>query len=468
MSSLNWFKSQKKKEMEDLQVEEQKLKNKILEKQLITRDAPSESLPEEKPILKSLRLVNDVLTVVMSDGSVITKSEATAEDFKNVKYAKDEDELLLAFYSKKGIEDRHKFEQEIKEVTEISNGFPSLTKSGDFVVEDGCVYLKEMYDKGIRRSIPKLLVGKFIEIVSYYFCENEGIYEDLSTDPEYVALKRFWLKCCLNPNAQSAEDLYEFLEKHNMKIDNHGNFYAYRRVVSIKQDVDRKLIDFIGNAYNKVKAVWKKKPSDYYIIGQDDGEYTISKNSKSDGICGVMGNLEKLYLDLPNMAENRYTDSHTNKMDYRIGQIASIPRNEGDDDNSRSCSKGLHIASKEYDYHGFGDTPILVIVNPIDVLAAPLSDLSKLRTCRWFFATTLPEDERHILEDEDFDVSELGDIFEEQCSEDLVNYVHNSIAEEVKRHTFSIPQMTGHDIVSLVGSLEKMKEIIEERIDVID
>lgn len=90
-----------------------------------------------------------------------------------------------------------------------------------------------------------------------------------------------------------------------------------------------------------------------------------------------------------------------------------------------------------------------------------------MRTCRWFFAMTLPEDEKFILEDDDFDVTELGDLFEEQCSTDLVNYVHNSIAEEVKRHTFTVPSLSNKDITNIISSLDGMRETLTKRVSII-
>ena len=454
MLSLNWFK--KNKEIDALKVEEQKLRNRLLEKE-ISRPIPSYDVPKEvEKLYKKVRLVNNVLTVVLGDGNIISKSEATIQDFEDVRNAISEDDLFFIMATNRVKEDRVEFEKEIAKNEHIREGFPILISTGEFVEKGGCLYLKEMYDKGIRRSIPQLLAEKFSEVAK---CsdENELIY-----DPEYMKLKKFWLKYCLNPNAQSAEDLYRFLERHKFKIDKHGNFYAYRRVVSLGS-VNKELVDFIGNAYNKIKAVWKKAPSDYYIV-KKDGEYSISKDSKSGF---MIGGLEKLYLDLPNMAENRYTAWHGKNEDYRVGKVNSMPRDKGDDDNSISCSKGYHIASQAYDYRGFGDVPILTIVNPMDVLAVPLNEVGKMRTCRWFFAMTLPEDEKYILDDDDFDVSELGDVFEEQCSEDLVDYVHNSIAEEVKRHTFSIPKLSGVDITNIVRTLSQMKESLTKRVNVI-
>lgn len=470
---LNWFKQQR--EFKALKAEEQKLKNKLLEKELKSDSkdvsaaafAPEKGLTTSDKLFKKVKLVNNVLTVVLINGDVISKSDATVQDFEDVRGVQSEEDLFFIMSTNRDAEERAAFEKEIEKNQKVIKGFPVLEQTGDFVINNEEVHLKELYDKGVRRSIPKLLVEKFSEIAEGYDPEASAFW-DIHNDVEYNSLKKFWMKCCLNPNAQSAEDLYEFLEKHNMKIDKHGNFYAYRRVVSIKSSPkDKELVEFVSNAYNKVKAVWKKKCSVYTVWQDDSGEYSISKTDKADGINKIIGNLEELYLNLPNMSENRYTDAHTHKMDYRVGEIASIPRDKGDDDNSRSCSKGLHIASKEYNYSGFGDTPILAIVNPMDVLAAPLQDRAKLRTARWFFAMTLPEDEKYILEDDDFDVTELGDIFEEKCSTDLVNYVHNSIAEEVKRHTFTVPKLSSSDITNIVNSLDKVKEELTKRVSII-
>jgi len=104
----------------------------------------------------------------------------------------------------------------------------------------------------------------------------------------------------------------------------------------------------------------------------------------------------------------------------------------------------------------------------MDVLAVPLGEVGKLRTCRWFFASTLPVEEQHILDDEDFDVSELGDVFEEKCLENLQGYVSTSFAEEVQRHTFTIPSISGGEINTIIASLERMKESISKRISEIE
>jgi len=462
--SLNWFKSKKQEEIEqnlaatnliitNLKEVNEQIFNLLKEKQ------EEKTAPEK--VYKKIKMVDGLLTVVLHDGEILNKTNATVEDYHKAREVKSERELINMCYSPEGLEEKKKEEEQIAENKKIISGIEKLKRLSDFEFKEDSLYLKSA-NGVINRSIPELLVKRFIEIVQKYDFEedvNSIKSEDLQNDVEYQSLKKFWLKCCLNPNARSAEDLYKFLKFHNMKIDRHGNFYTYRRVDK-KEGTNKELVDFISNAYNKVKAVWKKNAANFWVHKTEEGFTFSTTGSRPDTI----GNLKELYENLPNMSENGYTSRHTGKEDYKVGEVIAMPRYEGDDDNTINCSKGYHQASKAYDYSSFGDTPILAIVNPIDVLAVPLNEVGKLRVCRWFFAMTLPVEEQYILDDEDFDVTDLGDIFEEKCSIDLQNYVQNSIAEEVKRHTFTIPQVSASEIKTIVNSLEDMKKSISNRI----
>lgn len=96
-----------------------------------------------------------------------------------------------------------------------------------------------------------------------------------------------------------------------------------------------------------------------------------------------------------------------------------------------------------------------------------MNEVGKLRVCRWFFATTLPQDEQYILDDEDFDVTDLGDLFEEKCMTGIEEYVQNSFVEEVKRHTFNLPKLSANELSSIVSSLEVMQKAISNRVTII-
>lgn len=461
--SLNWFKS--KKEEKDplyaLMVEEQGLKNDLLRikmqrieqaKEEVKTESVASPVVSEKPY-KKVTLVNDVLTIVFNDGSVLCRQGATKEDFAGVKLAKSEAEILNVI-----TEDEIEEFLDKEEDKQIVEGIDWLVETGEFETRDGAVYLK-----GINRSLPKLLVKQFVDILGFYEDGLEDYVTYLNEDRDYQSLKKFWVKCCLNPNAQSAEDLYEFLSHHQFKIDRHGNFYAYRRVVSKNNAVDKSLVDAISNTYTKIRAMWKQNPAKFELYKEGE-EYQIHRVSQRGTVYPgeLVGNVDALYRNLPNMKCNTYTAAHDNSMDYRVGEIISMPRQQGDDNNQVSCSKGYHVASDKYDYSGFGDTPILTIVNPMDVLAVPVGEMGKLRTCRWFFACTLPENEQYILDEEDFDVESLGDVFEEKCMKNVSEYVHSRFAEEVQRHTFNVPSMSDRDISTLTSMLETINKRIVE------
>jgi hypothetical protein len=477
MGILNWFKNKKKEELLDLQIKKEKMMTDHLEAtlqkqtlqdalksviggQLHNQPQPQPQFSTGKPY-KRLKFVNNVLTVVFNDGSVLNKTQATIEDFLDVKQSSTEDEIIDIM---RGEEQKKDVLDEI-ESPPTYDAIQTVCQFPDFEISEECVYMN-----GINRSLPPLLIKRFAEILSKYD-KNDPAWESKALDDvEYSSLKKFWLKCCLNSNAQSAEDLYTFLSHHNMKIDRHGNFFAYRRVCKVNDYMDReygvddgdKLVSLISGVYNNVKAIWKKKPSDFRIekIGEEYSMHKVTSDPKGT----IIGNLDTLYKELPNMQGNRYTDAHTHRMDYRIGEIASIPRHQCDDDNSVNCSQGLHASSKAYDYTGFGDTPILMIINPMDAVAVPLNEIGKLRVSRFFFAMTLDEEDKYILDDSDFDVTNLGDIFEEKCLANIEEHVHTSFTEEVVRHTFTIPQMSNVDIKNISDMLKDMNDVIKNRI----
>ncbi len=328
LSTLKWFKAKRS----ELKVENQKLQNDLL-KQTLER-APKNivevEVREERPYT-SVKLVNDVLVVVLKDGAVLCKSEATTEDFKAVRDASCEANIF-DIISTEEVEEQRAEKAEQAKTANVAKSIEIFNTSEDFEVKGDAIYMK-----GINRSIPQLLLVAFAKVLVGLHDEDDVFPVEWWT-VQYEALKKFWLKCCLNPNAQSAEDLYTFLSHHQFKIDKHGNFYAYRRVCSVSGNTT--LTNFISNTYNKVRAVWKKSPKDFTVYKDGEDSYTFSKNSAPIMDLEVVGCLETLYLGLPKMEGNRYTDAHTHTFDYRVGQSVSMPRYMGNDDNTVSCSKG--------------------------------------------------------------------------------------------------------------------------------
>jgi hypothetical protein len=139
--------------LDNLKIEEQALKNSLLRKQLETSFKPYEKL----------KLVNDVLTVVLKDGEVLSKPSCTIDDFNDVKNAKDEVEIITLFNKKLSTDEMVKEVKQQKVLADISSKLEMLSRMQDFDVEDGSVKLK-----GINRTMPQLLVEKFIEVISLY------------------------------------------------------------------------------------------------------------------------------------------------------------------------------------------------------------------------------------------------------------------------------------------------------------
>lgn len=100
-----------------------------------------------------------------------------------------------------------------------------------------------------------------------------------------------------------------------------------------------------------------------------------------------------------------WTDVHTGKFDNSIGKLVQMPRHMVDDDNSRTCSAGLHVCADEY-LSGFatgsGYRTVVVEVCPSDVVSVPYDyNFSKMRCCEYRVLHEIEtSDVEKVLEDE--------------------------------------------------------------------
>ena len=483
--SLSWFKRQS--ELENLVIEEQKLKNEILKKEL--------GVSIEKPYL-NVKLVNDSLTIVLSDGSILTKPNATQADYHAAISARTEASLYTICADSTVMDERRKKEAEVARIKAVQQGIKRLEGLADFEIEGNSVKLA-----GTGRTMPQLLVEKFIELVDLYEVDP---FNDVTNDQEYQALKRFFMWCCLNPRAEVANDLYDFLNKNSFRITKQGFFVALRNVVTLRGSVE--LVQFVSNAYNKVKAVWKKSP-DKYTVFLENCEYKLvheddlyetelvecqdcdgqgidwSCENDEDSVCefcdGVgqcdnmnqinhgekIGNLTELYLDLPNRHENRFTDAHTRTFDIRVGQVVNMPPQECNWSTADCAHAGLHFTADEINYVGCGDQSVLILINPMKVVGI---GEAKGRCYEYLpIMTVSREESTEILHDLDFDTLELDEAFAIHELENLAEKVKGGFVLEATKHQFNIPAMTHSQIENIVASLEEMKYSISNRVNII-
>ena len=402
--------------------------------------------------------IDGTITVILNNNEVITRTNCSEELFNELmKLVHSEDEakikqLLvpeLCAEEKKFVAKKHAIETIEEMVVKLPHIFE---KRGN-----------ALYRTGINLSIPEGLALEFVITYDKFLTSGfDGILEFEETSP-FQALDNFWMWCALNPNPESREDLFRFLTLHEMKITNQGMFLAYRRVVSTSDNNRSKdLISFISNKYIQVKSKWKKNPSHYEVHELNNVFELRSAKDDSDTEITYIGDLQELYLDLPNMMEKQFTDAHTHSMDYRIGMEARIPRYEGNQSNQVTCSKGLHVASKEYNYTGFGDTAIMVAVNPMDVLAVPRGEDGKLRTCAFTPVAVLELNEENQILEEDIDVSDLLFTHYDEQVDNLRDMVESNTAYELHvNHILGVNSAS--ELHSILNNLEYMQDIINNR-----
>jgi hypothetical protein len=130
-----------------------------------------------------------------------------------------------------------------------------------------------------------------------------------------------------------------------------------------------------------------------------------------------------------------FKDIHSNTMDNSVGKTVEIPRNQVDEDSSRTCSYGLHVANWDYAHLHFAssdsasDVMLEVEVNPADVVAIPIDyNNSKMRVCKYkvLGVVTTPYEPSRMLRvvDESYDPSsEYEDLSEDEdceyCGEEV-------------------------------------------------
>ena len=472
---MEWF----KQELAKLQLEEQRLKNEMLrleleEKQKEEEDdepwddeddyenesfsAPGEYEHYLKPY-ENLKMVNDVLTIVLNDGNIITKTNATYDDFKTAQNARTEAELFNLAMSQEAREEKKAYEADLAKAKAIQAGLEKLKSINDFTVNsDGSVYLK-----GISRSLPQILVEEFLEIIETqrYYTGFGNLEADLADNEKYQALKRFFMWCCLNPRAEVAHELYRFLKENSFRITKQGFFVALRNVVSLCNDTE--LVDFVSNSYNKIKAIWKKDPS-HMNVWRDSNNYLFLQGLEYTGgeNMTLVGNLTSLYLELPEMRNNRYTDDWTKTFDIRVGRPVSMPMNDCNWSTQDCAAAGLHFTADQIHYVGCGDTSMLILINPMKVVGI---GQHKGRCYEYLPLMTVPREEAtKILHDLDFDTLELDDQYAIRELEGLADRAQAGFVAESRKYTFNIPNISQAEIRNIALSLDDMRAEIINRV----
>ena len=241
----------------------------------------------------------------------------------------------------------------------------------------------EVFLAGFNTPIPDTLV----QVIKDY-SENNYPLE---------AVKNFWKLLMINPDKRVRTSLFDFIKTHDFVLTDSGYMVVYKAVDVVKKK-DNDLLDFITNQYLFVRKQWKCSPNKYVVLKDKELEnLSITKAETAakwdlesdEHQVEILGNLGDMFRNIDNLIDadsTEYTDMHTHKMSIKLGVPTKQTRKECDSDPRKDCSNGLHCGATAYvENFGRGGKAILVcLVNPMNVVAVPDYDHSKMRVCEYF------------------------------------------------------------------------------------
>lgn len=445
---FNWFSSKERelllKEKAEIESKAESLaaQNRQLSSELMYEKGLNEyrELPKapDKPY-KNLYYTDGSLTIVSHEGDVICKTGIPQAALDLIKKAASFDNIL-SLLSEKVTDKGNEEGQDI-----IQKNASILDTCDDFVhMVDGYIM------KGVNLVIPPIVLASFIEILEK---RNHGSNGNL--DDEYQALKMFWLKLALNGMEQSRNDLLNFVKKNDIKITKNGNLILYRRIVS-KSRKSKGLTKFVSLTYYNTKKISKKSPKDFDVYKHPDNGFFLKHIGSVKQVQGTrIGNLAELYKNPDLNNENVFTSWHSrDKHTIKVGSVYQINENEINTNNGLCAAGGLHAAAVNYDYSGFGDTPVVVLVSPSKTITVPKEETGKLRTTEMFIACI--NDKPHGIH---FDEKTIA-AFDEEYN----NFTINELEEALRDKSFSVASVESYISPIKFTDIQTIKDLLKQRV----
>lgn len=291
--------------------------------------------------------------------------------------------------------------------------------------ETGQVFLA-----GFNTPLPDALV----EIIKEY---HENAYP-------MEAIMNFWKLLMLNPDVRVRDVLFDFIKTHDFVLTDNGYMVVYKSVYKAETEKDAEpqdttFAEFVSNRYLHVKKTWKESPKNYVVYKDADGVFAITKTvtaekwDETEKNIEFLGNLNELFdaiysSDVPEDKEADvkatpiYTDMHTRKMVIELGVPVKQARKECDADFRRDCSNGLHVGATKYveNFAGHSGVVLVCYVNPMNVVAVPDYDHSKMRVCEYFpFALATYTDHKIDVIEQAYFESDYSDLEAEELEKQV-------------------------------------------------
>ena len=246
----------------------------------------------------------------------------------------------------------------------------------------------EVFLKGTKVPMPNLLAETFLKY--------------LKNDYPVKPLVNFWILLMGNPDAQVREDLFKFLSTYDFSITENGNFAAYKTVLTYNTLEGNEDYQNLKQLAERVKG-WKKSLNSMmaYRLTDEDENVSIEmtkagrykkwevEGRKSIEKIGLLGDaIEELEKskEIKYVAKHSYSRDIENGVFIELGKPHNMDRHECDNDQYKECSKGLHVGSADYvqSFGGYSNPVLLCYVNPMNVVAVPKYDNSKMRVSEYF------------------------------------------------------------------------------------
>lgn len=448
---FNWFNSEEREEIKNLKEEVVEIKN--LHKELLS----------EIKLYKSRIHTGDTTIVVTNDGKILEKEDKDKTIYNSLNKAKSEAQIINTL----------SHDPQNNDIP--IDAYNVLYNSEDFTFKDDKVFYKE-----VKVPIPELILAEFIFLLEKLkLAKSKGDKKDIENYEDlYNRVSFFWLKVAYSPMAE-VDNILTFIKKNDIRLSRRGNIVGYRRVKkwSVEKAVkpikksktvkkNSELDDFIIEQWNKVKKA-KKSPKNYNVY-DDNGYVCIDNKKKHDynKFIGVLSELKDSLTEVPEVEVKEepvverqlYTSSHNSgKYVFGIGDVYKMEGEEPDMNVGNCASGGLHGAAVNYDYGSFGDTPVVVLINPAKaIFVTPRGEEAKFRCSEMKIACINPNGRGIHVKDE----------LIEEADKEYNEYSINELYEIVKNDSFRniIPDSIAPKITVEMVDLKKIAEMLKNKV----
>ncbi len=329
-------------------------------------------------MIKSLVYNNGKVTIVFDNGNLIYKSctKETAQEIINSEMTEQQIFGLL-----------------VSEYYEIQEKNKKVQAKVELVTSDSRYYYEDnaLYRVGIKLSIPESFADAIIK------CIQEDNQEELNK------LDKLWMWSSLIKRDDSRNSLYNYLVKNNSIITSEGFFINFRRAWFKGQSPE--LIKYVSDLY--IKRRGQKKGTNINVYESEDGYNTTGGT--------FVGVLAELYNNKKVWFESEHKGPNGSPRKYYLGKEYQEPE-ELVEYSGATCSSGIHSAGKEYDFSGYGDTVLVVAINPAKIANCPENYSSKMRTSAITPIAYLGDDE---------------DLANFELTSEMENFVHETFKNNI-------------------------------------